>query len=183
MIRNRIRRMCWYSPLMLPLGVLIAITVFAQSYPPSPYDGMRWRLVGHSEAAGLKRQQESQLIQTSITLALLHSIWKTTDGGLTWTPIFDHEPIASIGAIAIASSNHNIVYVGTGEQCLRNEISFGDGVHKSSDEGRTWTNIGLRDTQHIAAIIVNPADPNNVYVAAIGYALGPKQRARCISFD
>ncbi|MGB6877686.1 MAG: hypothetical protein WBD87_16810 [Candidatus Acidiferrales bacterium] len=174
MIRNRIRRMCRHSLLMLPLGVLLAITAFAQSYPPSLYDGMRWRLVGpfrggRAEAAtGIPGDPNTYYFG-----AAAGGVWKTTDGGLTWTPIFDHEPIASIGAIAVAPSNHNVIYVGTGEQCLRNDISFGDGVYKSTDAGKTWTNIGLRDTQHIATIIVNPTDPDNVYVAAIGHAFGP----------
>lgn len=174
MIRNRIRRMCRHSLLMLPLGVLLAITAFAQSYPPSLYDGMRWRLIGpfrggRAEAAtGIPGDPNTYYFG-----AAAGGVWKTTDGGLTWTPIFDHEPIASIGAIAIAPSNHNVIYVGTGEQCLRNDISFGDGMYKSTDAGKTWTNIGLRDTQHIATIIVNPSDPDNVYVAAIGHAFGP----------
>jgi photosystem II stability/assembly factor-like uncharacterized protein len=100
-------------------------------------------------------------------------VWKTTDGGANWAPIFDGETIASIGSIAVAPSNHNILYVGTGEACIRGNISYGDGVYKSSDGGRTWRNIGLRDTRHIGAVIVDPQNPDIVLVAALGHAYGP----------
>ena len=100
-------------------------------------------------------------------------VWKTTDAGSTWKPLFDHEPIASIGAVTVAPSNHNIVYVGTGEGALRGDISYGDGVYKSVDAGKTWTNIGLKDTRQIGAIIVDPTNPDIVLVAAIGHAFGP----------
>ncbi|MGH9710565.1 MAG: WD40/YVTN/BNR-like repeat-containing protein, partial [Candidatus Acidiferrales bacterium] len=170
----RIRRMCRSSLLVLLGGMLLATTAFAQSYPASLYEGMRWRLVGpfrggRAEAAtGIPGDPNTYYFG-----AAAGGVWKTTDAGLTWTPIFDREPNSSIGAIAVAPSNHDIIYVGTGEQCLRNDITFGNGVYKSTDAGKTWTNIGLRDTQHIATILVNPTDPNNVYVAAIGHAFGP----------
>jgi photosystem II stability/assembly factor-like uncharacterized protein len=176
MIDAGVRRVFRSSLLALFAGMLLAIAAFAQSYPASLYDGMRWRLVGPfrggraEAAAGIPGHPNIYYFG-----AAAGGVWKTTDGGLTWTPIFDREPNSSIGAIAIAPSNHDIIYVGTGEQCLRNDITFGDGVYKSTDAGKTWTNIGLRDTQHIATILVNPADPNNVYVAAVGHAFGPNR--------
>ncbi len=100
-------------------------------------------------------------------------VWKTIDSGATWTPIFDGQPIASIGAIAVAPSNHDIIYVGSGEGALRGNITYGDGVYKSTDAGKTWTNIGLRDTRQIGALIVDPKNPDIVLVAAIGHAFGP----------
>ena len=100
-------------------------------------------------------------------------VWKTTDAGANWTPIFDKESIASIGAIAVAPSDHNVVYVGSGEAAIRGNISYGNGVYKSLDGGKTWRNIGLKDTRHIGAVIVHPRDPNIVFVAALGHAYGP----------
>src|ERR1700694_3007410 len=83
-------------------------------------------------------------------------VWKSTDAGANWNPIFDKESIASIGAIAVASSDHNIIYVGTGEACIRGNISYGNGVYKSLDGGRTWRNVGLCDTRHNRDVIVDP---------------------------
>jgi photosystem II stability/assembly factor-like uncharacterized protein len=99
-------------------------------------------------------------------------VWKTIDSGATWKPLFDTQPIASIGAIAVAPSNHDIIYVGSGEGALRGNITFGDGVYKSTDGGKTWANIGLRDTRQIGALIVDPKNPDIVLVAAIGHAFG-----------
>ncbi len=107
--------------------------------------------------------------------AVAGGVWKTTNGGLSWQPLFQREAVSSIGAIAIAPSDPNIIYVGTGEACLRNDISQGNGVYKSLDAGKTWTHIGLDDTQHIARVIVDPHDPNIVLVAAVGHAFGPNE--------
>ncbi|MGH9476434.1 MAG: VPS10 domain-containing protein [Terriglobales bacterium] len=100
-------------------------------------------------------------------------VWKTTNAGESWMPLFDHEPVQSIGAMEVAPSDPNVIYVGTGEACLRNDISYGDGMYKSTDAGKTWQHIGLDDTQHIANLIVDPKDPNRVFVAAMGHASGP----------
>lgn len=100
-------------------------------------------------------------------------VWKTTNGGVTWNPIFDAEPVASIGAMTIASSDPNIIYVGTGEPDLRSDLSTGNGMYKSTDAGATWQHIGLDDTRQIARIVVNPKDANVIVVAAVGHAYGP----------
>ena len=100
-------------------------------------------------------------------------VWRTTNAGSNWTPLFDKQSIASIGAIAVADSNPNVIYVGTGEACIRGNISYGNGVYKSTDGGRSWLNIGLTDTQHIASVIVHPRDADIVFVAALGHAYGP----------
>jgi photosystem II stability/assembly factor-like uncharacterized protein len=102
-------------------------------------------------------------------------VWKTTDTGVTWQPVFDKQPIASIGAIAVAASDHNIVYVGSGEACIRGNISYGNGVYKSIDGGKTWKNVGLKDSRHIGAVIIDPKNPNIVFVAALGHAYGPSE--------
>src|SRR4029079_3926939 len=84
-------------------------------------------------------------------------------------------PLGSIGAIAVAASNPNVIYVGTGESAPREDVSFGDGVWKSADAGKTWTHVGLADTQHIARIVIDPRDPNVVLVAALGHVYGPNE--------
>jgi photosystem II stability/assembly factor-like uncharacterized protein len=100
-------------------------------------------------------------------------VWKTTDAGRTWTPIFDDQPTGSIGALAVAPSNPDIIYVGSGEGLRRPDLSVGDGIYKSTDGGRTWQHLGLRDAQQIAVIIVDPKDPNRVFVGAMGHPYGP----------
>ena len=100
-------------------------------------------------------------------------VWKSTDGAMTWSSVFDKEGTSSIGSIAVAASNHNIVYVGTGEACIRGNISHGDGVYRSLDGGKTWKNLGLRDSRAIGKVIVNPMNPDIVFVAALGHPYGP----------
>src|SRR6202030_3032504 len=100
-------------------------------------------------------------------------VWRTTDGGANWRALFDKEAVSSIGAVAVADSNHNVIYVGTGEACIRGNISYGNGVYKSTDGGRSWTNVGLRETQHIGSVIIHPRNPDIVLVAALGHAYGP----------
>ena len=138
------------------------------------YSGMKWRLAGPGSGgrveavAGIPNQPDTYYIG-----AVAGGVWKTSNSGLTWTPLFNHEPVASIGAIAIAPSNPNVIYVGTGEEAPRGDISFGDGVYKSTDGGKTWKNIGLRDSRHIGKIVVDPRNANVVYVAAEGHIYGP----------
>jgi photosystem II stability/assembly factor-like uncharacterized protein len=100
-------------------------------------------------------------------------VWQTNDAGRTWNPIFDSQPIGSIGAIAVAPSNPDIIYVGSGEADMRSNIGYGDGMYKSVDAGKSWTHIGLTDSRQLARILVDPADPNKVFVAALGHAYGP----------
>ncbi|WP_174301088.1 glycosyl hydrolase [Caulobacter sp. S45] len=140
----------------------------------SPFASMHWRNIGPFRGgralavAGVPGEPDVFYFG-----AAAGGVWKTMDAGSTWKPVFDHEPISSIGAIAVAPSNHSVVYVGAGEGALRGNISYGDGVYKSLDAGKTWTNIGLKDTRQIGAIIVDPANPDVVMVAAIGHAFGP----------
>jgi photosystem II stability/assembly factor-like uncharacterized protein len=100
-------------------------------------------------------------------------VWRSTDYGSTWHPIFDDQPTGSIGAIAVAPSDPNIIYVGSGAGIIRPDLATGDGVYKSTDGGKTWTHLGLRDTQMIAMIDVDPRDPNRLFVAALGHPYGP----------
>ena len=174
-VRGTARAQFIYFVVLVVLFALAPATL-AQSVPSSLYDGLKWRLVGpfrggRAEAVvGIPGNPNVYYFG-----AVAGGVFQTTDGGATWSPVFDREPVSSIGAIALAASNPNIVYVGTGEQCLRNDISFGDGVYKSLDGGKTWANIGLRDTQHIATILIDPNNPNVVFVAAVGHAFGPNE--------
>jgi len=105
-------------------------------------------------------------------------VFKTTNGGVTWTPMTDHLPVSTIGDIAIAPSDPSIVYIGMGEANNRQSSSWGNGVYKSMDAGKTWTHLGLDETHHIGRIVVHPANPDIVYVAAGRSSLGSEQGAR-----
>ena len=100
---------------------------------------------------------------------------KTTNNGTTFTHLFDHEATVSIGDVAVSRSNPNVVWVGTGENNPRNSVSYGDGVYKSVDGGKTWQNMGLKQSFQIGKILVHPKDPNTVYVGVLGRLYGPSQ--------
>jgi photosystem II stability/assembly factor-like uncharacterized protein len=102
-------------------------------------------------------------------------VWKTTDFGNTWVPIFDDQATGSVGALAVSESDSNVIYAGSGEGLQRPDLSTGDGIYKSTDAGKTWTHLGLRDAQQIAAIVVDPKDPNRLFVAALGHPYGPNE--------
>ena len=101
-------------------------------------------------------------------------VWKTNDGGTYWENVSDgHFNTASVGAIAVAPSDPNVIYAGMGEACIRGDVTYGDGVYRSTDGGQTWTNVGLSDTRHIGKVRVHPTNPDLVYVGALGHAYGP----------
>ena len=123
---------------------------FAQQFSESLYSGLHWRLIGpfrggRSNAVTGVPGQPSTFYFGSVG----GGVWKSENSGRTWTPIFDSQPVPSIGAIAVAPSNVNVIYVGTGEADMRSQISFGNGMYKSSDAGKTWTHIGLDNTRQI----------------------------------
>ena len=163
-----------YRRLILALASVFPLA--AQQVPARLFDGLSWRMIGpfrggRAEAAtGVPGDPN-----TFYFGAVGGGIWKTTDAGTVWTPIFDAQHIASIGAIEVAPFDPRIIYAGTGETDLRSDISFGDGIYKSTDAGKTWTNMGLRDTRQIGRILVDPANPNVVFVAALGHAYGPNE--------
>lgn len=100
-------------------------------------------------------------------------VWKSTDGANTWSSVFDHDGAPAIGSLAVAASDPNTVYVGTGEACIRGNISQGDGIWKSVDAGKSWKNVGLKDSRAIGKVIVNPRNPDIAFVAALGHPFGP----------
>ncbi|HEY2615322.1 MAG TPA: hypothetical protein VGI42_06400, partial [Chthoniobacterales bacterium] len=140
------------------------------------FRGMQWRQVGPFRGGrALAIEGVPGEPGTFYFGAVAGGVWKTTDGGANWNPLFDKEKIASIGAIAVAPSDHNVVYAGTGEAAVRGNISYGAGVLKSVDAGKTWKNIGLKDTRHIGALIVDEKNSDIVLVAALGHIFGPNQ--------
>src|SRR5437870_9276351 len=148
------------------------------------YSEMRWRCIGPFRGgrtvaiSGVPHQPN-----VFYMAAVNGGVWKTTDFGNTWNPIFDDQPTGSVGALAVAPSDPNIIYVGSGEGLQRPDLATGDGVYKSTDAGKTWTHVGLekggpekgglRDAQQITAILVDPKNPNRVFVAAEGHPYGP----------
>ena len=146
----------------------------AQQIDPKIYGGMKWRLIGPFRGgrvitvAGVPSQPHTYYFG-----AVAGGVWKTTDGGLSWDPLFDKQGISSVGSMAVADSDPNVIFVGTGEACIRGNISYGNGVYKSTDGGKTWSNVGLKETRHIGAVIIHPTNPDVVFVAALGHAYGP----------
>jgi len=150
------------------------IALAATKYDESLFKGMKWRSIGPYR--GGRVLAVTGIPGDPYTFyfgSVGGGVWRTTDGGLNWNPLFDKEAVSSVGAIAVAESNRNVIYVGTGEACIRGNISYGNGVYKSTDGGKAWTNIGLKDTQHIASVIIHPRNPDIVLVAALGHAYGP----------
>lgn len=162
--------------LILVITCLGGSSARSQQFGQSLYAGMKWRLIGPFRGgralvvAGVPGQPNIYYFG-----AVGGGVWKTTDGGRVWKPLFDREPVASIGALALAPSDPNVIYVGTGEADMRSDISFGNGVYRSADAGATWQHVGLTDTRHIGCILVDPQNPDIVLVAALGHAYGPNQ--------
>jgi photosystem II stability/assembly factor-like uncharacterized protein len=148
----------------------------AQQYPEKLYQGMHWRMIGPFRG-GRTRAVAGIPSQPNVFYmgAVNGGVWKSDDYGRTWKPIFDDQPTQSIGAIAVAASNPEIVYVGSGEGLRRPDLSVGDGIYKSSDAGKTWTHLGLRDGQQIPALAVDPRDPNRLFAAVLGHPYGANQ--------
>ena len=158
------------------LSCFLIVTVHAQPPSTDQLKGMKWRMIGPFRggrtvgATGVPGHPNVFYIGVNNG-----GVWKTTDYGHTWQPIFDDQPTGSIGALAVAPSNPEIIYVGSGEGLQRPDLSTGDGMYKSIDGGKTWRHLGLRDAQQIGAILVDPRDPNLVYVAALGHPYGPNE--------
>jgi len=156
------------------ISLALGNALVAQSPDPNLYSGLRWRMIGpfrggrSNAVSGIEGQPNVYYFG-----AVSGGVWKTTNGGTTWEPVFDSQPIASVGALALAPSNPQVIYVGTGEADFRSNLTYGNGMYKSTDGGKTWRNIGLHDSRHIARVLIDPRNPETVLVAALGEAYGP----------
>src|SRR5579871_2623617 len=164
---------------MKRLGLILFVAapfLCAESYDQKLFGEMRWRSIGPYRG-GRTRAAEGVPSQPNVFYigAVNGGVWKTNDFGRTWKPIFDDQPTGSIGAIAVAPSDPNIIYVGSGEGLQRPDLSVGDGMYKSTDGGKTWTHLGLRNGQQIPRIAVDPHDPNRLFVAVLGHPYGPNE--------
>ncbi|HJU84213.1 MAG TPA: hypothetical protein VJ600_08375, partial [Holophagaceae bacterium] len=161
-------------PLALLLCASAALTALAQPYDPALFRDLRWRCIGPFRGG---RTVAATGVPGRPGLFYMApnngGIWKSNDYGHTWKPIFDGQPTGSIGALAVAPSNSDVIYAGSGEGLQRPDLSVGDGLYKSTDAGRTWTHLGLRDAQQIGAILVDPKNPDRLFVAVLGHPYGP----------
>lgn len=163
------------------IAVVAAVTLWprAEAQAPATFDAglfreMRWRNIGPHRASRTEAIEGVPSQPHTFYMGVVNGgVWKTTDAGRTWLPIFDDQPTGSIGAIAVAPSNPNIIYVGTGEPQQRPDLAAGDGIYKSVDAGKSWTHLGLRDSQQIGQLIVDPKNADRVFVAALGHPYGP----------
>src|SRR5947209_4775218 len=162
--------------LILAAGLLASLVSSATAAPPfdsGAYAALKWRCIGPFRggrtvgATGIPGKPNEFLIGVNNG-----GVWKTTDYGVTWRPIFDDKPTGSVGAIAVAPSDPDVIWVGSGEGLQRPDLSTGDGVYRSTDGGKTWQHQGLRDGQQIPAILVDPHDPNRVFVGVLGHPYG-----------
>ena len=156
------------------LLLAVSLPLAAQTVSPQFFSGLHWRLVGPFRAGRVVAVSGVPGSATTYYFGGVDGgVWKTTDAGTVWEPVFDREPVASIGSIAVAPSDPNVIYAGTGESDIRSDLASGNGVYRSDDAGKTWTHAGLDDTRQISRILVSPNDPRTVYVAALGHAYGP----------
>ena len=172
------------SSLLSVFAVVVAAmtgTAGAQSdrgagYDPGLFAEFRWRDIGPYRGGRTKAAAGVRQKPNVFYIGVVNGgVWKTTDYGRTWQPIFDDQPTGSIGAIAVAPSDPDVIYVGSGEGLQRPDLSTGDGIYKSTDAGSTWTQLGLRDGQQIPQIIVDPGNPDRLYVAVLGHPYGPNE--------
>ena len=154
--------------------VSLSSVASAQGFDPKLFQELSWRMIGPFRAGRTVSMSGIPGQQNVFYMAPNNGgVWKSTDFGRTWNPIFDDQSTGSVGALAVAPSNPDIIYVGSGEGLRRPDLSVGDGIYKSTDAGRTWQHLGLRDGQQISVILVDPHDPNRVFVAVVGHPYGP----------
>lgn len=170
-------------PLIAICLLSFVVNVGAQNgaQPKSPLETalsrLEWRSIGPAIMGGRIADVEGVPGDPNVVYVASASggLWKTTNGGVKWTPIFERQGTISIGDIALAPGNPEVVWVGTGESNVRNSVSFGDGVYKSTDGGKTWQHMGLKDSERISAIAIHPQNPDIVYIGALGHAFGPNE--------
>ncbi len=160
--------------LLVSSAILLSAAVAWSQIPEAAYQELHWRMIGpfrggRTRAAAGVPSQPNVFYMAQVN----GGVWKSDDYGRTWNPIFDNESTQSIGAIAVAPSDPNIVYVSSGEGLHRPDLSVGNGIYKSTDAGKTWTHLGLADGQQIPALAVDPRDPNKIFAAVLGHPYGP----------
>src|ERR1044071_7866479 len=171
-MRHSIRLLSVATALLSLVG--LAAPANSQGSDPSLFQEMRWGMIGPFRASRTKAGTGVPSQPNVFYIGVVNGgVRKTTDYGRTWDPIFDEQGTGSVGAIAVAPSDPNTVYVGSGEGLQRPDLSVGDGIYKSTDAGKTWTHLGLRDGQQIPQIIIDPRDPNRLFVAVLGHPYGP----------
>ncbi|HEY1656662.1 MAG TPA: hypothetical protein VGF86_16275 [Candidatus Tumulicola sp.] len=155
----------------------LAALICSLGVAPALYAGMHWRFVGPLRAGRTTSIAGVPGKPNVFYIGVVNGgIWKTDDAGRTWTPIFDAASTGSIGALAIAPSDPNVIYAGSGEGLQRPDLAIGDGIYKSTDGGATWTHLGLRDGQQIASLAVDPKNPQRLFVAVLGHPYGPNEQ-------
>jgi photosystem II stability/assembly factor-like uncharacterized protein len=173
------RRLSFIPVLLVFVFVVLSFPTPAQQaapVSPSLFSEMRWRSIGPHRASRTRSAAGHRAQPFTFYAGVVNGgVWKTTDAGRTWIPIFDDQPTQSVGAVVVAPSDPNVLYVGSGEGLQRPDLSVGDGVYKSTDAGRTWTNMGLREAQQIANIAVDPRNADRLFVAALGHPYGPNR--------
>ena len=159
----------------LALALAVATQAGAQTdLDPSLIKGWHWRMIGPFRGGRTKAATGVPSRPSTFYIGAVNGgVWQTSDYGRTWKPIFDDQPTQSIGAIEVAPSNPDVIYVGSGEGLQRPDLSTGDGIYKSFDGGKTWQHLGLRDGQQIPKIIVDPRNPNRLFVSVLGHPYGP----------
>ncbi len=165
----------WLAVLLTPLASYAWQTVTSSTVDPPYLQLLHWRMVGPSRGGRVTAVAGDPLNKLVFYFgATGGGIWKTEDGGIAWRNVSDgFVSTGSVGALAVAPSNPNIVYAGMGEACVRGDASYGDGVYKSTDAGKSWSNVGLKATRTIARMRIHPQNPDLVYVAALGDPWGP----------
>ena len=166
----------WLSRSFLVSAALVSVSSPAQQISSDIFHDLHWRNIGPFRG-GRTRAAAGVPAQPNVFYAaqVNGGVWKTDDYGRTWNPIFDSQPTGSIGAIAVAPSDPNILYVASGEGLQRPDLSVGNGIYKSTDAGKTWVHLGLRDGQQIPALAIDPRDPNHLYAAVLGHPYGPNE--------
>src|SRR3984957_6748987 len=160
---------------LLTSFALTASAILAADLDSALFERLEWRNIGPSSMGGRVTSIAGIPGNPAMVYVATASggLFKTVNSGTTLTPIFDRASTISIGDIAVDPHNPDVVWVGTGEANARNSVSFGDGVYKTLDGGKSWRNLGLRDTHHISRIVINPLNTNNAYVCALGHNTGP----------
>src|SRR6187401_1144091 len=163
----------------LPAGlaaVILSIQLFSQTLPNKYFNDMKWRMIrphrGGRTVGAVGVPQQPNVFYIGVNNG---GIWKTTDYGRTWFPIFDDQPTGSVGDVIVAPSNPNVIYVGSGEGLQRPDLSVGDGMYKSTDAGKTWAYLGLKGVQQIGGLDIDPTNENRLFVAALGHPYGPNE--------